>query len=1079
MRTIGTLIVILLLTNLCAKQYNILFINSYSQSNPWSDAVSHGLFEVFDKYENLVVYNEYMDTQKFTFEQSERNLINSIDFKYRGIKFDIVLTSDDNAFDFVRFNRKELFNEIPFIYCGVNNKDYSSVGTEFSKGIFESTDVVKNLDLINFLNPETEKLIVLGDSSKTAQILIGDIDKISLTNRYDFQIKIINTKNFLNLKKELLENSGNCAVYSLIFENNLLANGVDFRNTTKYVKSNYNYPVYSSWTYMLDTGIDGGFLTNGIVHGRNAARLAVNLLRLDSRDLEMEDETELYLDYNKYHDYMKVLENYGYHPKYFSEPESLLKKYKDYIYMLVLVILALFISLFLFYYYQYRKKLMYEKKIESSEKRFRTIFQNSLDSEFITDSDRIYDCNNSALSILKMKYKDDVIGKTISDFIHSKDEWDSVRNVLCNFNGEAHKRSNICLTFYKKKKYFDVVSTEVFLDDKKLVHSVWRDITEETKMYNRAENNEIFFRSVFNSNPNIIVIVNENLNIESLNQSAVKILDLHEDGNISTIKQKIQDYESFHSLLSSQISATGSMIFNQVLFVNNQLKNYKIILTSFEDKEQNRKMQIVFNDITDLKTVESKLKVNGIRLTDFGLMANDFFWETDSSLNIIFISKNAEKLLGQPLDQLLRSNIKELFGEQSFDEIDYDEHNTEIKSFKVYLKNEAIDKSLSISFKKIYANDLFTGLRGVAMDCKIDDKQCLEDNSEHLNSYKNFGREIRTSLTGFLGMTQILQKTNLDENQKEIVSIINESGRSLMDVVHDLLDFVNIRNLDFVNENHIFDLGSSISGIIDVLKIENINITFHNSLKDHFSVSADKERIERIIKKIIIESHKVVKDYAYIHCKFDLISNDDKDYLKFVCDISKKDLESFNLLGLLEQDIGFNFHLMIIRELIQYMKGEFEEVIGDDFISFKIMIEVVSVYEKLNEVKDKNKSKRRLKIIVAEDNEINQKLIQAMLCSLGHEVTIVSNGLEFLEEVNKNYYDLAFMDGMMPIMDGIEAVKELRRREITKGRRIPVIALTAQALIGDKKRFLEAGMDEYIPKPVILNELRRVIDNYT
>jgi signal transduction histidine kinase/DNA-binding response OmpR family regulator len=133
---------------------------------------------------------------------------------------------------------------------------------------------------------------------------------------------------------------------------------------------------------------------------------------------------------------------------------------------------------------------------------------------------------------------------------------------------------------------------------------------------------------------------------------------------------------------------------------------------------------------------------------------------------------------------------------------------------------------------------------------------------------------------------------------------------------------------------------------------------------------------------------------------------------------------------------------------------------------------------------NENKEREQLKCLVAEDNKVNQKLITRMLSKLGYQVTVVENGQEVLDTLNEQryYYDLILMDIQMPVMGGVEATLAIRDVEKVKKsigqpyRHIPIIALTAHAMKGDKERFLKAGMDAYVSKPIIIKDLVAAID---
>ena len=116
-----------------------------------------------------------------------------------------------------------------------------------------------------------------------------------------------------------------------------------------------------------------------------------------------------------------------------------------------------------------------------------------------------------------------------------------------------------------------------------------------------------------------------------------------------------------------------------------------------------------------------------------------------------------------------------------------------------------------------------------------------------------------------------------------------------------------------------------------------------------------------------------------------------------------------------------------------------------------------------------------MNILLAEDNLVNQKITTRMLEKLGHAVTVVGNGREALDATGRQTFDLVLMDIQMPEMSGFEATETIRRQESGSGRHLPIIALTAHAMDGDRERCLESGMDGYLSKPVRGEELSRVI----
>jgi CheY-like chemotaxis protein len=121
---------------------------------------------------------------------------------------------------------------------------------------------------------------------------------------------------------------------------------------------------------------------------------------------------------------------------------------------------------------------------------------------------------------------------------------------------------------------------------------------------------------------------------------------------------------------------------------------------------------------------------------------------------------------------------------------------------------------------------------------------------------------------------------------------------------------------------------------------------------------------------------------------------------------------------------------------------------------------------------------RRLRVLVAEDNAVNQRLASAMLARLGHDAVIVDDGAEAVEAVARGRFDVVFMDVQMPTMSGFDATAAIREAERGTGLRVPIVAMTAHAMSGDRELCLEAGMDDYVTKPVSLATIERTLQRF-
>ncbi|MCB0285341.1 MAG: response regulator, partial [Calditrichaeota bacterium] len=131
-----------------------------------------------------------------------------------------------------------------------------------------------------------------------------------------------------------------------------------------------------------------------------------------------------------------------------------------------------------------------------------------------------------------------------------------------------------------------------------------------------------------------------------------------------------------------------------------------------------------------------------------------------------------------------------------------------------------------------------------------------------------------------------------------------------------------------------------------------------------------------------------------------------------------------------------------------------------------------------NEAEDENVNGDGRRVLIVEDNPVNQKLIRRLLEKKGYEITVANDGLEGIAAHESVRFDIVLMDMQMPRMDGLTATREIRQRELNSGTHVPIIALTANAMQGDREKCMQAGMDEYISKPIDTKELFRIISRF-
>jgi signal transduction histidine kinase/DNA-binding response OmpR family regulator len=345
----------------------------------------------------------------------------------------------------------------------------------------------------------------------------------------------------------------------------------------------------------------------------------------------------------------------------------------------------------------------------------------------------------------------------------------------------------------------------------------------------------------------------------------------------------------------------------------------------------------------------------------------------------------------------------------------------------------------------------------------------------------NVSHEMRTPLNGILVMSQILANTNLSQEQKDYLSTIINSGEALMEIMSNLLDINELENNNVnvtLEKLHSVEFFSSIANEHSHLA-ENKGIDFAFNFSSDFPevFITDPKLLNQIIRHLLGNAIKFTHQ-GQVTFNLSVLDADKNNWiLKLeVIDtgigIRQENLKKvFQLFSQQEEDInrrheGLGLGLTICKRIAVLLRGnlevESEEGKGSRFIfNFPAMKEYASVDTSV--IKQKA-PELNLKILYAEDKEVNQKTISIILHKAGCTVDIAPNGKEALDMVEKADYDIILMDIQMPVMDGITATRELKKRYKNPP---PIIGVSANALRADAQHYISKGLDDYIAKPVL------------
>ena len=636
------------------------------------------------------------------------------------------------------------------------------------------------------------------------------------------------------------------------------------------------------------------------------------------------------------------------------------------------------------------------------------------------------------------------------------------------------------------------------------------DVEDRKKLHKKLIKSNALFRSFVDSFIHPALLVDFDGTILALNKAVARAFGTSPDKIAGCSAIKFLDWERFEYFMVKvqEVLCTGkSLRFNEkVGDVHFDVQVSPVVEPS------GKAFQAVFylNDITEVVQAEEELHRSWARLCAVVDSMPVLVHAHDEAGNFVFWNKESERVLGYTSEEMV--NNPDAF------EILYNEKRLRKKALECWDNNdgktpctlEVKDKSgciKTIEWHRLSSNYPIAGWKDWEAGLDVTEKKASErqllkaiTEIEKANQLKsrflaNISHEVRTPISGVIGLSSMLLKTSADDDQKRMIQNIANLSEYLLQIINEILDFSKLESGSYSLEQHDFDLDSMFESIAATLcsQVQEKNVEFKVLIEDDVPVHlrGDGYSLKRILVNLTANAVKFT-DAGNVILRASLLnrSKDRLEILFVVFDtgvgvpaaIQETIFEPFTQAegGFSRRYGGTGLGLAICKSLVEMMGGHIwmESTPGEGSSFFvRIPFEPAEASLQISSVQSGQVPEvRNLKILLVEDFPVNQEIIAHILREQGHDVTIKSDGREALEDLEQgNRYDLVLMDLQMPVMDGFEATAHIRSHADASISRVPVIALTAHTVDSNIDYAYRVGMNGYLLKPVAPDEFRKTL----
>ncbi|CCH49547.1 Multi-sensor hybrid histidine kinase [Pseudodesulfovibrio piezophilus C1TLV30] len=1004
------------------QRKHILLLNSYHHTFSWNEEIFSGLMDVLrPKETGITLHVENMDTKRVTFsEQYIQHLHDVYLHKFNGMTIDLIMVTDNNALEFMRRFHDELFPNVPVVFCGINFfRDELIKGQPLFTGVAENMDAKGTLWWALNLHPETEHVYVINDSTPSGLSISRNIRLALKDFVAGIEVLYAKGKDLREIVQEVQALPKNSIVLYGVYYRDKSGRFHEAPEAIETISEAATVPVYGLLDFDLGHGIVGGMLTSGYSQGQSMAQIALHVLAgRHPQDIPVikQSLSSLMFDYQQLKHYNINLDMLPEDSVIINQPRSFYAENTKLIWAGAAFTTIQMVIILVLMANTARRKYA-EKELRKAhqllEERVRS--RTSEAKESVEAMRTVFDSSHDAI------------------FIHD------VGGHILDVNARMLKMYRIT-----RDEISDL--------------SIARDMSSRDNAVYRLS---AIWRAVINGEPQYF------------------------------------EWKGRRPHDGSEFDA--EVYLNRIVFRGQEaiLANVRDISVRKESENRIRQSLSKFEAILENSLV-------GIAMS--------------RGRKFVTINRRGAEIFGYAPGDLIGNDISFLLDDQNAVEEFIQESRDALQARGEFNTEQAFrDKNGNAIWCRMYAKAMAPESLGRGIIWAWDDisehRRAQEDlmrtreDAEAANRAKSeflaaMSHEIRTPMNAIVGMTEITLQTELNDAQRDYLHTVMNSARHLLSIINDILDLSKIEARKLTLDRTDFDLPYHVRTTIKGLEIQGrekeLKVILDIAEDVPTCVKGDPLSLRQVLMNLVgnaikfthrgiisirvskaaPDPHRTASDARTIGLLFEVEDTGIGIPEEFMDTIFQSFSQTTRAFG------GTGLGLAICKQLIGLMGGDIcvESKVGNgSTFAFTAWYEpgFACPTPDTGLPKAAMSSTGGVHVLVAEDNDVNVMVTSLRLEEMGYTYSVASNGLEVLELLKNEDFDLILMDIEMPVLDGISATKAIRSA-VPGGPipnpAIPIIGVTAHALKEFRDKSLDAGMDDYVSKPVDFNELSAIIN---